>query len=331
MLAARWEAIEDLKLADVPEPEAGPGEALIEVARCGICGSDLHSWREGFAASPGQVLGHELAGTVVEAPGVPGLAAGTLVTVRPLIPCGECGPCRAGLPQHCERGLADGIGYGRPGGFAERVLVPRAVVGETVFPLAAGLDARAGALVEPLAVALHAVRRAAARREHRALVLGAGTIGLGVVAFLRDLGVAELAVSDPSRLRREAAARLGADRGLDPAAGPLPPADLIFDCAGGTAALRQGLRAAVPGATVVLSAVYGRRVEVALDVVLAKELEVRGAFAYADEFAAVIAALERGAVDVDALVSHELPLAEIERAFALQGDPAASLKVLVVP
>jgi 2-desacetyl-2-hydroxyethyl bacteriochlorophyllide A dehydrogenase len=347
MRAAQWEAIESLRLVDLPEPEPEDGQVVIDVAYCGICGSDLHSYHDGFVVEPGQVLGHEFVGTVVAAPGVKGLRPGQRVTARPLVPCGECGACREGEIQRCEAGMGENVGYGRRGAFAERVLVPKAVVGEVVFLVPDEIDDRSAALIEPLAVGLHAIHQAEAEAGQTALVLGAGPIGLGVVAFLRRAGVGTLIVSDPSRRRRDAAAALGADHLIDPRAentvdavaaltgvgayGAGARADLVIDCAGVGPALADALRSVRSGGRVVFCAMYGSKVEFRPDVVTMKEITLRGALGYKHEFPEVIDALAKGEVDVSALVSHELPLSEIEEAFRIQSDPEASLKVLVTP
>ncbi len=163
-------------------------------------------------------------------------------------------------------------------------------------------------------------------------MLGAGTIGLGVAAFLR-LGGASVTVVDPSPLRREAAVTLGAVRALDPAVETpaLDSFDLVFECAGADATLAAAIRAVRPGGTVVVSALFGRRVEVSPDRFSVKEATLVGAFGYRDEFTEVIEALASGAIDAGALVSHALPLERIEEAFQIQADPAESLKVLVRP
>jgi 2-desacetyl-2-hydroxyethyl bacteriochlorophyllide A dehydrogenase len=334
MLAARWEGIESLRVVELPDPEAEDGQVVIEVIDCGICGSDLHSYRHGFAVEPHQVLGHEFVGTVVEAPGVDGIEIGQRVTVRPLIPCGECASCRRGETQRCEAGLGQSIGYGRPGAFAEKVLVPKAVVGEVILPVPDEIDDHSAAMIEPLAVALHAVHQAEAQAGQTAIVIGAGPIGLGVVAFLRRARLGMVIVSDPSAKRREAAAVLGADLVVDPRQEELRRAgraDVVVDCAGVVGALRDALRCARPGGTVVLCAMYATNVDFRPDTVTMKELTLRGAIGYKQEFPEVIATLAKGEIDVTALVSHELPLAEIEEAFRIQSDPELSLKVLVKP
>jgi 2-desacetyl-2-hydroxyethyl bacteriochlorophyllide A dehydrogenase len=338
MRAAAWLAPGQIEPTERARPHAEPGQAVVAVAACGICGSDLHSFKSGFAARPGQVLGHELSGTVVEAPGVAGLAPGTRVVVRPLIPCGDCDACRRGDPQLCTEGIARSIGYGSDGGFAEHVLVPRAEVGLTVFPLPDSVDDRAAALVEPLAVALHAVRQAPRVEGGEALVLGAGTIGLGVAAFLKLGGAGSVTVVDPSPLRREAAEKVGADRVVDPAAEdasgggtPAESADAVFECAGAARTIADAIKAVRPGGAVVVSALFGRRIEFSPDRLTAKEALLIGAYGYRDEFADVIEALASGAIDAEALISHELPLERIAEAFGIQADPEQSLKVLVRP
>jgi threonine dehydrogenase-like Zn-dependent dehydrogenase len=219
------------------------------------------------------------------------------------------------------------------------------VVGLTVFPLSASVDDRAAALVEPLAVARHVVHRGGDPSGREALVLGAGTIGLGVAAFLR-LGGASATIVDPSPLRRQAAASLGgpaidpsapppradapplaAIRALDPTAErPDPDAfDLVFECAGADVTMAEAIRAVRPGGTVVVSALFGRRVEISPDRFSVKEAALVGAFGYRDEFPAVIEALASGAIDAAALVSHELPLDRIDEAFQIQSDATVSL------
>jgi 2-desacetyl-2-hydroxyethyl bacteriochlorophyllide A dehydrogenase len=348
MRTVEWRAPGTLRLVEREEPVAGPGQAVIEVAACGICGSDLHAYADGYGATPGQVLGHEFCGRVVSAPGVDGLAEGERVSVRPMIPCGACARCAAGEGNLCEAGHGLNIGFGSPGALAERVLVPRAIVGETVFPLPDAIDDRAGALVEPLAVALHAVRLADAGTDDVALVLGAGTIGQGVTRLLRLRGVATLVVTDPSPLRRDRARALGADVVVDPRServvevmrsitgpgwgGRGARADVVIDCAGSPAAFGDGLRSVRHGGRMVIAAMYGRQMELNLDRLTEKELVVRGSFAYGDDaFPEIIRLLAGGQIDAEALISDAFGLDDVEAAFRRQLDRDRSLKVLVIP
>jgi (R,R)-butanediol dehydrogenase/meso-butanediol dehydrogenase/diacetyl reductase len=347
MRAAVWDAPGALRLTDIAEPVPGDGQVLLEVACCGVCGSDLHALASGYLIGPGQVLGHEVSGRVLAAPGVPGLREGQRVAVRPVVPCGACEPCRTGDVQGCDAPVDRFIGLGEPGGFAEKVLVPIAVTGGTVFPLPDAVDDRAGALVEPLAVALHAVGMAGAVAGATALVLGAGMIGLGVVRLLRLAGAATIVVADPSPLRRVRAGSLGADVVIDPAeqdavaavraiTGPWARdrgarADVVVDCAGAPGTFAAALDAAGQGATVVVAAMGATRAELRPDLLAMKELVVRGSLIYRHEFPAVIDLLADASLAADDFVSHVLPLEQISEAFAVQRDADASLKVLVSP
>jgi 2-desacetyl-2-hydroxyethyl bacteriochlorophyllide A dehydrogenase len=340
-------APERLEIVERDEPVATEGQAVVDVAACGVCGSDLHSFRHGLAVRPGSVLGHEFCGRVVSAPGVAGLAVGDRVTVRPLIPCSACERCAAGQPQLCEGSHAHDIGYGSPGAFAERVLVPRAVVGQTVFRLPPEIDDAGGALVEPLAVAVHAVALAGAGGTDTVLVLGAGTIGLAVTRLLRLAGVATLVVAELSEARRQRALQLGADQVVDPAqedvtrtmraiTGPGgyglgARVDVVFECAGAAPALASALKSVRQGGTVVLAGIYGRKVPVHVDRIIEKELRVQGTVAYRDEFPAVIDHLAAGSLDAGDFVSHVYRLDQIAEAFRTQMDRTRSLKVHVRP
>lgn len=347
MRAVQYNAPESLELVELEEPHAEPGQVVVEVATCGICGSDLHSYSHGIAAQPGQVLGHEFSGRVVEAPGVDGIAEGDRVTVRPLLPCGECARCREGRIHLCEAGHSMNIGYGLRGAFAERVLVPRVIPGVTVFPLPDSIPDRGGALVEPLSVGLRVVRRAGELSGTVTLVLGAGMIGLAATRFAKLGGAGTLIVADPSPVRRAAAEALGADVTIDPIATKITDvvreitgpggyglgarADVVVDCAGSPEAFAEGLKSVRHGGTMALTAMYNRKIEVNPSRIVEKELTIRGSFAYDDEFPMVIDAIDRGDVDPALFISHEYGLDEYEQAFRTQLDRDVSLKVLVSP
>ncbi|MEA2312748.1 MAG: (R,R)-butanediol dehydrogenase / meso-butanediol dehydrogenase / diacetyl reductase [Solirubrobacteraceae bacterium] len=347
MRAAQWVEPERLDLAEVDEPEPVDGQALVRVSECGICGSDLSSFKGGLGTRPGQVLGHEFSGTVLAAPGVEGLTGGERVTVRPLTPCGHCDRCLAGDVHLCEAGRGLDIGYGVSGAFADRVLVPRALLGQTIFKLPDAVSDRAGALVEPLAVALHATRLGEPEAGDVAVVFGLGIIGLGAVHWLKTMGASTVIAADPSELRRERARALGADVVVDPTSGSMVAAvaeitgpglygagaraDVVLECSGAAPAFTDAIRVARSGASLVIAALYKSKVELRPDRLVEKELTVRGSFAYKDEFSEVIAELERGAIDADALISHTFPLERIQEAFAIQADAAQSVKVTVTP
>jgi 2-desacetyl-2-hydroxyethyl bacteriochlorophyllide A dehydrogenase len=347
MRAVQWNAPESLEFVDLAEPHADDGQVVVEVATCGICGSDLHSYSHGIAAEPGQVLGHEFSGRVVEAPGVEGIAEGDRVTVRPLLPCGECDRCREGHIHLCESGHATNIGYGLRGAFAERVLVPRAIPGQTIFRLPDAIADQGGALVEPLSVGLRVVRQAGELGETVTLVIGAGMIGLAATRFAKLRNPGTLIVADPSPVRRAAAEKLGADVTIDPIATKITDvvreitgpggyglgarADVVIDCAGSGAAFAEGLKSVRHGGVMALTAMYNSKIEVNPSRIVEKELTIRGSFAYNDEFQMVIDAIEAGDVDPTLFVSHEFALEEFERAFRTQLDRDVSLKVMLTP
>jgi 2-desacetyl-2-hydroxyethyl bacteriochlorophyllide A dehydrogenase len=347
MRAVQYNAPETLELVELETPHAGEGQVVVEVAACGICGSDLHSYSHGVAAQPGQVLGHEFSGRIVEAPGVDGLAEGSRVTVRPLLPCGECERCRAGQIHLCEVGHSRNIGYGLNGAFAERVLVPHVVLGQTVFPLPDSVQDQGGALVEPLAVGLRAVRQAGDLEGTVTLVLGGGMIGLAATRFAKLRGTKTLIVADPSPVRRDAAEKLGADVTIDPLTKKITDvvreitgpggfglgarADVVIDCAGALAAFAEGLKSVRHGGTMSLTAMYTAKVELNLSRVVEKELRIQGSFAYNDEFPMVIEALRSGDVDPELFISHSFELEDFEKAFRTQLDRDVSLKVMLQP
>ncbi|MGH8325882.1 MAG: zinc-dependent alcohol dehydrogenase, partial [Steroidobacteraceae bacterium] len=191
-----------LAIEEVPEPRPADDEVLVRVARCGICGSDLHMTREpAFGAEPGKILGHEFAGEIVElGRAAQGFKVGDRVAVAPVRGCGQCASCLAGEPAWCERMLLQGGGYAELAVAKERQCLP--------LPLTTSLED--GALVEPLAVALHGVTLAGLTPGARVMVMGAGPIGLGVAYWARRLGATRVVVTDLTRLQETRALEIGA-------------------------------------------------------------------------------------------------------------------------
>ncbi len=203
-----------LELSEIPTPVPAPGEALLRVTGCGICGSDLHLASQ--LAETGAVLGHEIAGEVVrvgEDVDAVRWRTGTAVVARPFSGCGTCAFCTGGRADHCAQFQL--LGLERPGGFAEFVTV-RA---DELFELPASVAPDEQPLVEPLAVMRRAFRRGAVTSSDRVAVLGAGPIGLAAVAWSVAMGVHTVVVSEPSPLRRDLATRLGATATFDPGRG----------------------------------------------------------------------------------------------------------------
>lgn len=326
MLGAVWYGPRDLRIEELPVPEPGPGQILLRVSRNGICGSDLHTYvgsEHGGASMhvPGVVLGHEFAGTVVErGEGVDDIDDGAVVAVAPIEYCGSCWSCGHGRPNTC-RSVALYGGYREPlhGGLAPYVVVSR----RAAFPVPAGLDGAEAALAEPMAVAVHAVRRAPDLSGATVVVLGAGPIGLMTLVTATDAGASLVVVSEPSRRRAAAAEALGAGAVIDPSASSLTRtvreivggegADVVFDTTAVHDAFNQGIRALRPRGTLVSVAGWQEPAHVDMGVAMAKEIDVRFTMTYepAIDFPVALGLIASGEADPAVLISDHIALADV--------------------
>lgn len=342
MKAAVFKGVEDLRVEDVPEPQPGPDDVVVAVKAVGVCGSDLHTYLHGSFVQPGQIMGHEFAGEVVAAgDAVEGVAVGDRLTASPLVPCHDCPRCAEGRYNLCAAAWTQGLAYGRPGAFAERLMIPRPVPGQNVFPLSDDISDEAGALVEPLAVGVHAVKLAGAVEGATALVLGLGTIGLQVVQALRARGAGRVIGIDLSPLRLEAAGKLGAEAvdgsaGIDDAlAGPLASGDeidLVFECSGVPALANAAIERVRAGGTIVVLALFDDPVTFDPTVLVQKEIRLQGSIAYTGEdFAEAVEMIRRGQAQSDPLITHRESLDDVMDAFGVQLDKDRSIKVLMTP
>jgi 2-desacetyl-2-hydroxyethyl bacteriochlorophyllide A dehydrogenase len=320
---------------DAPSP--GPGQVAIAVDYCGICGTDLHGVLEGWTRA-GAILGHEYSGRIAAlGPGVAGWSVGDAVTAEPGLVCGRCRYCAGGRPSLCTDYVAALLRGDWSGAFAERVVVDA----RQLHRIPPELDARAAALTEPLAVALHAINRSGVRAGDSALVTGAGPLGCLHVAALRAMGVTDVAVSEPSPARRAAALAAGADRALAPEALVVPPpfadverpVDVVLECSGNPAAFSAGLAQLRPGGTLVIVGTGLTAPQLEHNRVLLKELVVTGAFNYdADGFEHALALLASGRLPLEALVgADDVALADIMPAMHRLAAGTAASKLLVVP
>jgi (R,R)-butanediol dehydrogenase / meso-butanediol dehydrogenase / diacetyl reductase len=325
-----------LEVTELPAPVAGPGEALIRITGCGICGSDLHLASQ--LAAPGTVLGHEIAGEVAALG--PGLdpdrwPVGMAVAVRPFGGCGQCDYCRGGRADHCARFQL--VGMERPGGFAELVTVR----GDELFALPAALSPDEQPLVEPLAVVRRAFRRGQVTARDTVAVLGAGPIGLATVAWARAVGVEVVVVSEPSPLRRQLALDLGAKAAFDPSEGPANAAmidavggnpSVVFECSGRPGLIEQAVELAGIEARVVVVGICPQNDEIFPFWAMAKELDVRFCIYYGrEDFVDTIEALSDHRLDPVAMVTETVTLEALpERFVRLERDPDAG-KVIVRP
>jgi 2-desacetyl-2-hydroxyethyl bacteriochlorophyllide A dehydrogenase len=339
---AVFKGVEILEIEDVPRPEPGPEDVVVKVHACGICGSDLHSYLHGSFVEPGQVMGHEFAGEVVEAgDAVSGLSVGDRVTALPIVPCMQCARCLEGRFNLCDPAWASAIAYGRPGAFAEYVRIHDAVPGRNVFSLDEDISDEAGALVEPLAVAVHAVNLAGPVVGAAALVLGLGTIGQLVVQVLRARGAGRIIAADISPVRLDAAAASGAEAldgrdglrsGLAKALGASEEIDVVFECTGVPALAVAAIDEVRAGGTIVVLALYDDPMTVNPSMLVQKEIRLQGSIAYTDEdFRDAIELMRSGIVQVTQLITHREPLDSIDEAFTRQLRKGESIKVMVLP
>jgi (R,R)-butanediol dehydrogenase/meso-butanediol dehydrogenase/diacetyl reductase len=328
---------EDRRLVAVecPAPEPGPGQALVEVAYCGICGSDLHFRDVPELFPAGTVPGHEFSGRIVSVgDGVHGWGAGDRVCVLPFGQCGECATCRAGNEQVCPHAVGNGVGLGsgRPGAYAGQVVVDERML----FALPASVDDRAGTLVEPLAVAIRAVDLAAVAPDESVLVLGAGPIGLLTALVLRHRGAGRAVVCsrNPARAQRAAALGLGivSIKDVGQTSRVQAPA-CVFECAGTPAAAQLAVQLLRPLGRLLLVGLSLAPLDLAAPAIVLKELEIRGVIAYRRaQFQAAIDMLAAGAIPVDELITEIVPLAEAESAFqSLTAPGTQKLKILLAP
>jgi 2-desacetyl-2-hydroxyethyl bacteriochlorophyllide A dehydrogenase len=342
MKAGVFRGIKEMVVEELATPRAGAEGIVIAVDACGICGSDLHTYLHGSFVEPGQVMGHEFVGRIVEAgPSVEGLAVGDRVTASPLVPCNECPRCAEGRYNLCPKAWTQGIAYGKPGAFAELVRIPNATPGSNVFPISGDLEDDAGALVEPLAVAVHAVKLAEPVVGATALVAGLGAIGQQVAQTLRASGAGRVIGVDVSALRLQAAEKLGAEtvdgsaglaEALAPVLGEGEEIDLVFECSGVPAVANAALELIRAGGTIVVLALYDDPVTFNPTVLVQKEIRLQGSIAYTGEdFAAAVDLIHEGKAQAGPLITQRHPLDEIAKAFEVQLDKDRSLKVLVTP
>jgi len=339
MRAAFCTGTEQLEVRDVPEPVPGPGEVIVRVRSCGICGSDLHFFH-GALPAPSVCPGHEISGEVYEVGQAVDLHPGDRVAVEPLVVCRECVYCRTGDYQLCRRFRL--LGAMVDGGFAEYVRVPA----YAAFPLPPGMDCEVGALTEPLAVAVHAVRLAPVRLGHRVLVLGGGTIGLVAVAAARAAGAGDVWSTVRHAHQARAAEALGAtrvftdpgDAGALAAAATEHPVDVVIETVGGRAdTLNEALLHVRPGGTVAVLGVFSTMPALNALLLLMKEVRIVGSLTYGRpdpraDFEIALHLLGAEPERFRQLITHRVPLAEIGRGFALAGDKrAGSIKVAVTP
>jgi (R,R)-butanediol dehydrogenase/meso-butanediol dehydrogenase/diacetyl reductase len=350
MKAAVWYKKEDLRVEDLPEPEAGPGQVKLRIKVCGICGSDLHEYRSGPYLIPRKphplthraggpiVLGHEFTGEVVSwGAGVTHLAPGDRVVVRPLIYCGSCYYCKRG--QHLMCTSLGTYGLAEHGAFAEYAVFHAA----SIHRLPHEVTDEAGAFVEPLAVAVHAVKKSRMGIGDTVAVIGAGPIGLLVLQACLAAGAGRVFVIEPLETRRTVALKTGASDAFNPVETDVGKAiaartdglraEIAFDCVGSQASFDTAVQVTGRRARICIVGLALKPVEVPFARLWGHEKELTFSTGYDDEFPPAIAYLADKRVKVEPLVSSRIKLDDlVEKGMkALISDPSHFIKVLVYP
>jgi (R,R)-butanediol dehydrogenase/meso-butanediol dehydrogenase/diacetyl reductase len=329
MRAAVYHGQRDVRVEEVPEPLIRPGAVKIAVDWCGICGTDLHEYLEGpiFVPAKGSphpvtgeelpvVLGHEFAGRVVEVgDGVTRFMPGDHVAVEPTLFCGSCAECRRGDTNLCRSLGFHGLSGGG-GGFAEYTVVDD----HMVHPLG-DMPTDLGALVEPVAVAFHAVRLSGFGPGQTAVVFGSGPIGLATVAVLRAAGARQVFVSEVAEARKAMARAIGVDEVLDPTEIDVVDAvlqrtdgagaDVTFEAAGLDATLTTAIRAARRGGLVCNISIWGHPASVEMIDLVLGEVKVLGTIGYLNDHPATIELMRDKRIDATPFITGRIGLDDI--------------------
>ncbi|MBO8168942.1 MAG: 2,3-butanediol dehydrogenase [Thermoanaerobacteraceae bacterium] len=351
MKAAVWYGKKDVRVENVPEPPApGPGEVKVKVHWCGICGSDLHEYvagpifipvNEGHPLTGSKapiILGHEFSGEIVEVgAGVTNVQVGDRVAPDACQVCWDCYFCKRNLYNLCEKLAFTGLMTN--GAFAEYVNVPA----YTLFKLPDNISSEVGALVEPLAVGLHAVRQAPVIQGDTVVVLGAGTIGLVTLAAVRAAGARKVFVIEMAKARKEFAQKLGATAVFDPQEGDVVAkvreatgglgADVVIECIGNDKTGPLAVELARKGGKIVVAGIFEKESSMHFNSVVFTEKQVIGSLGYAGEFGPAIDLLSDGRIKAESLITGKISLDDIvEKGFEeLINRKEENIKILVSP
>lgn len=333
-------AAKDLRIEERDIPSPGPGQVLVRIAAGGICGSDLHYYNHGgfgtVRLKEPMILGHEVAGHIdAVGPDVSDLKRGQLVAVSPSRPCRTCRFCAEGYFNECLNMRFYGSAMPFPhiqGAFREYLVADAAQCA-----VADGLTSGEAAMAEPLAVCLHAARQAGELLGKRVLITGAGPIGLLCILAARRAGAAEIVATDLTDFTLKMAAENGADRVINMATGADELAsygadkgyfDVLFECTGAVPALAGGIGVLRPGGIIVQLGLGGD-MQVPVQALTAKELQLRGSFRFHAEFFTGVELMQKGLINVKPLITQTVPLAEAEAGFRLASDRSQAMKTQI--
>lgn len=327
----------EIRFDRVPVPQAGPGQVLVRIKRIGICGSDIHVYhgKHPYTSYP-VTQGHEVSGQIAAlGEGVEGLTVGQRVTIEPQVFCGKCYPCTHGKYNLCESLKVMGF---QTTGVASEFF---AVDAEKVTPLPEEMSLEEGAMIEPLAVAVHAVRRAGDVAGKDICVLGAGPIGILAAQAAKGMGAGRVMVTDVSGLRLEKARECGADivvntreRDFEEAFveffGP-DKADIIYDCAGNDITMGQAIKHARKGSAIILVAVFAKMANIDLAVLNDHELDLNTSMMYRHEdYVEAIRLVGEGKILLEPLMTKTFPFQDYQKAYEyIDANREISMKILI--
>jgi L-iditol 2-dehydrogenase len=339
MRAVEYHSNNDIRIVELPIPEIGPGELLVQLHACGLCASDVMEWymRPRAPLYPG----HEPAGVVAAVgPGVQQFGVGQRVFVHHHVPCMVCHFCQRGSYSQCATFRATRLD---PGGLAEFIRVPAPNVQLDVLPLPDNLSFEAATLIEPLGCCIRGIDRAAIRPGDSVLILGAGSNGIMLGQLAQQRGATRVIIVDPIAYRRQRALDAGIDHALDPQAGPLleqiaavndgRKPDIVLVTPSKINAMLQGLDLVGPGGTVLLFAPPppGETLPVAANQLFFQEISLCSTYSAGPyDTRLALELLQNGRIKAETVITHHFPLQDAAQAFRLVAEPGDALKALIV-
>ncbi|MFA4015313.1 MAG: hypothetical protein RUDDFDWM_000393 [Candidatus Fervidibacterota bacterium] len=331
MKAAVVKAPRELIITDVEQPKADEGDVIVKVMACGVCGTDLHIYEGEFIASYPIVMGHEFCGVVVEVgEGVSHISVGERVAIQPNVSCGICEMCKRGRPNLCESMLAYGVHI--DGGFAQYCVVRS----ENVFSIG-DMSFEAGAFVEPLACCVNGIKAVDVGFGERVLIFGSGPIGLLLAQLCKLRGAAEVVVVDLVEERLKTASTLGltallsseieADKAIH-----TNSYEVVIDATGSANVIEEMPTFTKDGGRILIFGVAPRDAYIRLSPfeVYRRELTITGAFSLGYDFETALNLLMRGLIEIEPLITHRMPLEELERALEYKRQ-GVGMKTLIFP
>lgn len=331
----------DLRVEERAAETLGQGQIEVAIKRGGICGSDLHYYKHGgfgtIRLKEPMVLGHEVAGEVTKlGAGVTSVKVGDIVAVNPSRPCGQCIYCQKGQQNHCLDMLFYGSAMRFPhvqGAFQQSLIADAS----QAHIISKAVSIEEAAFAEPFAVTLHAIIRAGSLANKRVLVTGCGPIGALAIIAARTHGAQEIIATDVSDFTLGLAKKVGADRTINVAtnADQISPFkadkgtfDIMIEASGNEAALHLGLEVLRPRGILVQLGLGGN-IALPQNMIVSKEIEIRGSFRFHEEFALAVNLINKRRVDLKPLLTEVFPLAQAKQAFDLAGDRSRAMKVQI--